>query len=41
MKVEDKPVESPDDWVSYKFCKTVFPKKSSFKDWLREHKLDV
>ena len=40
-KAEKKPAESQDDWVTYKFVKTVFPKKSSFKDWLRERKFDV
>lgn len=32
-KVAPKPL-TPEDFVVYKFLKTAFPKKSSFKEWL-------
>ena len=27
--------------AKYRFCKSMFPKKSSFKDWLKENDFDL
>ena len=38
-KAEEKQ-EDPEGLHSYKFLKAAFPKKSSFKEWITEHKFN-
>lgn len=40
MESEPKVVHSPEDFFTYKFLKTAFPMKSSFKEWIDSHKFD-
>ena len=41
VKTQKKVEEDPEEMKTYKFCKSMFPKKVSFKEWLTTNNFDV
>lgn len=39
-KAEEKVASNPEELATYRFLKTAFPKKSSFKEWIKDNNLD-